>query len=443
MGNIYVYIGILLFILSVLSFVGYFLYRRYYNKHINNRLHHKSNKKIRLYPDNYLKFICLPIFMLYILFWAIVGIYTIYETKYSPTSKYELEYELKEDNTYKVIGIGNLNSKDLVIPSSYKGRKVTSIGEFAFSYVKISSVYIPDSVTEIEYSVFMGCSELTSVRLSNNLTKIDFGVFNACTSLEQINIPSGVVSIGEFAFADCSSLAIVNMGDDITVIEDSAFSGCKKLVSFDFPLKLNRLGNYVFSYSGLINLVLPDTLTKLGTGVFKYCTELIDVKLGDGIKGIPEETFINCTKLKSVEFGKNITYVGDKAFYLCSNLADVLLNDSLKVIGEYAFYGCDDLETIDLIHVEKISSYAFSRCYVLSNINLGSNIKYLYKYAFEGCEVGSIYIPKSVIYIDFDCFISTKLNLIYYEGTVDEWELIEKENNKKEINIVFNYIDGV
>jgi len=442
MGNIYVYIGILLFVLTVLSFIGYFLYQRYYNKHINNRLNHKSNKKIKLYPDHYLKFICLPVFILFILFWAIVGIYTIYETEYSQTSKYELEYELKEDNTYKVIGIGNLNSKDLVIPSSYKGRKVTSIGEFAFSNVKISSVYIPDSVTELEYSVFMGCSELTNVRLSNNIKKINFGVFNACSSLEQINIPSSVVSIGEFAFADCSSLSIVNMGDDVTVIEDSAFSGCKNLVSFDFPLKLNRLGNYAFSYSGLINLVLPDTLTKLGTGVFQYCTELNDVKLGDGIKGIPEETFINCTKLKSVEFGKNITYVGNKAFYLCSNLVDVLFNNSLKVIGEYAFYGCDDLEKIEFINVEKISSYAFSRCYMLASVNLGGSIKYLYKYAFEGCEFVSIYIPKSVVYLDFDCFISTKLDFIYYEGTVEEWDLIEKEN-KREINIIFNYIDGV
>ncbi|MBR2480935.1 MAG: leucine-rich repeat protein, partial [Clostridia bacterium] len=60
-----------------------------------------------------------------------------------------LVFELKEDDTYKVTGYTG-EPTSIVIPSSYNGKAVTSIGEKAFYKCKsLTSIEIPSSVTSI------------------------------------------------------------------------------------------------------------------------------------------------------------------------------------------------------------------------------------------------------------------------------------------------------
>jgi hypothetical protein len=61
----------------------------------------------------------------------------------------KMEYVLVGE-TYQVKGIGNCTDTDIVIPSTYNGLPVTSIGEDAFTgRSSLTSVTIPDSVTII------------------------------------------------------------------------------------------------------------------------------------------------------------------------------------------------------------------------------------------------------------------------------------------------------
>ena len=94
-----------------------------------------------------------------------------------------LEYKLV-DNSYSVIGIGTYNQSDIVIPNTYNGLPVTSIGYEAFSHCDlITSVEIADSVTSIDYYAFSCCSSLTSIVIPDSVTNIDYRAFYGCNSL--------------------------------------------------------------------------------------------------------------------------------------------------------------------------------------------------------------------------------------------------------------------
>src|SRR5690242_2749344 len=61
---------------------------------------------------------------------------------------------------------------DVVIPASIDGYPVTSIGDGAFQGSSLTSVTIPNSVTNIGDNAFSECTGLTSVTIPNSVTSI-------------------------------------------------------------------------------------------------------------------------------------------------------------------------------------------------------------------------------------------------------------------------------
>ena len=107
---------------------------------------------------------------------------------------YSYGYQLwvsEDGESYAVSGIGSLTNAHVVIPSSYKGKPVTAIGDGAFENCQtIASVIVPEGVTSIGNRAFFDCIGLSSVIL-----------------------PEGVAHIGESAFAFCKTLVRRTPGD--------------------------------------------------------------------------------------------------------------------------------------------------------------------------------------------------------------------------------------
>ncbi len=84
------------------------------------------------------------------------------EGEEEPTGELDI-YFFEEEGICHVLGIGTYTGKDIVIPSEYNGSPVVSIGSGAFSGTDITSVFIPATVTTIEFGAFSDCDYLESV----------------------------------------------------------------------------------------------------------------------------------------------------------------------------------------------------------------------------------------------------------------------------------------
>ena len=373
-----------------------------------------------------------------------------------------LEYELSDDGTaYTVVGITDIEITNIVIPATYKGLPVTSIGSGAFSGCRsLTSVTIPDSVTSIGSWAFSGCSELTNITIPDSVTSIGSWAFEVCNRLTSITIPDSVTCIGEGAFEDCDSLTSITLpfvgaqkdgtedthfgyifgagsygsnGSYVpaslktvvitggTCIDESAFEGCSSLTSVTIPDSVTGIGDSAFrDCSGLTSVTIPAGVTSIGWSAFSGCSSLTSVTIPAGVTSIGEYAFNGCSGLTSVTIPAGVTSIGSGAFSGCSSLTSVTIPNSVTSIGEYAFYGCGGLTEVRItdlaawcaIEFDDIDAnplYYAHNLYLngelISELVIPDSVTSIGQYAFYNCSaLTSIAIPDSVTSIGRNAF---------------------------------------
>lgn len=172
---------------------------------------------------------------------------------------------------------------------------------------------------------FYGKSTLSSVMLPDCITEIGNRVFFACSSLAEIHLPDALKHIGYRALSQ-TALTDVVIPEGVQTLDYEVFQSCKSLVSVTFP----------------------ETVVSLGYGIFEYCSALTSVSLPESLLEIGRNAFHDCDALTEITIPGKITTLPEQIFYQSGNLAKVTLPAGLKHIGRYAFNQCSSLPEIDL-----------------------------------------------------------------------------------------------
>ena len=212
-----------------------------------------------------------------------------------------------------------------------------------FPYNKSDSYEIPDSVTSIGNWAFKNCSSLTNITIPNSVTSIGERAFSECANFTSITIPDSVTSIGEGAFSSCS-LTSITIPDSVTSISNETFSNCYKLTDIIIPNSVTSIGNRAFyACDNLTNITIPNSVTSIGFGAFRYCIRLANITISNSVTSIRDDTFYSCSSLTSIIIPDSVTSIGNKAFYGCTNLTSITIPKSVTSIGDYTFTDCNNL----------------------------------------------------------------------------------------------------
>ena len=147
------------------------------------------------------------------------------------------------------------------------------------------------------------------------LTKIADYAFNQWTNITKVVLPPTINSIGKNAFTGCTNLSQCTLSDNITTIGYEAFYGCSNL-SVNIPNRISSINSFAFRESKILEAILPETLTTMGSGVFYDCKSLTTALIPSTITAIPMNTFNGCYQLIDVKIKGNITEIGAYAFKL-------------------------------------------------------------------------------------------------------------------------------
>lgn len=173
------------------------------------------------------------------------------------------------------------NSKTFFyLPTTYTGAYtvpsgIQKIAAGAFYMCEsLTSLTIPNSVTELEVSAFAS-SSIKSISLPTSITRIPAAAFEECVRLESVVIPNSVTEIDEGAFNTCEKLTEVTLPSSLTELADRTFQECKSLATITLPSSLVKIGYYAFlECEALEEIVIPRKVKSIGSSAFNGCSAL-------------------------------------------------------------------------------------------------------------------------------------------------------------------------
>ena len=224
------------------------------------------------------------------------------------------------------------------------------IGKDAFSFSKISSVQLPNSIKTIEASAF-SYTTLSSISLGNSVESLGFEAFRM-SKFSSISLPNSLKVIGECAFCD-TYFSTIKLPDSLLSIGRNAFT------RDDNPIPL-------------ISIEIPDSVKEIG--VYAFANARLDtVKIGKSLKEIPFGAF-RWNRLKSVTIPPNVTFIGASSFR-DNPLESLLLSDGITGIDSEAFYGTKLVSLSIPDSVRGIGGKAFANINTLKTVVLSENFE--------------------------------------------------------------------
>ena len=339
-----------------------------------------------------------------------------------------LLYEVSADGTYAQVTAYEGTSKKIVIADTYNGLPVKSIKQELFrGNEEITSVVIPDSVTEIGRFAFFNCGNLKKVSLGAGVASVGEYAFVRCKNLKgtvygnakylgngknpyrlllsavntersSYKVHKKTKIIMENAFAECSKMTSFTIPDSVAVIGRGALNACSSLEELTIPFigeKLNAVRQYplghIFGYvkyEGAMEVMQYsyDTSTRRGDNKI-YCipNSLKKVVVTGGT--VYERAFENCSNLKSVRLPEGVTELREGTFLGCSSLTDFIIPSGITAIGDRAFSGCCSLANLTIPEkVTTIGYLAFGNCSSLTEVVIPKAVVELRGGVFMGCK---------------------------------------------------------
>jgi len=265
---------------------------------------------------------------------------------------------------------------DATAQVTFKDSTILDLGVYTllqYNYYSkyIGDIVIPSKITygnqdfivkSINHHAFNGCSGLTSVTIPQSITQVGEGAFCGCKGLTFVNIPQSITKVGKSAFASCSGLTSITIPNSLTSIEDNVFDGCNSLASITIPNTVKTIGSKAFKGCGLTSITIPNSVTSIGDDAFCDCggMEKVYIEYIESWCGIDFGNYksnplfyakhlyllpinhmvIGGSEVKDLAIPNTVKSINHYAFSGCSGLTSVSIPNSVTSIGSWAFYGC-------------------------------------------------------------------------------------------------------
>lgn len=391
------------------------------------------------------------------------------------------DYEYKINNNQVIITKYTGREEHVITPTMIDNKPVVGIGHEAFVGIStLKTLTISEGVQFFEGTLAAQDLNLKQVNLPSTLCLGETegnvftgcnGLFNYCPELEKISVsednpylcqekgilytkdqksviccapktelgnlilPSTVTFINDDAFSYNETLTSIQIPDGVTHIGYWAFDNCINLENANIPRSLKFLGQYAFNQTRLQSLWIPKEVGGVGITGDRF-TSYFEAEPIQKITVEEGNTYYKVVDGALIHDNLILMYAGG------SKQKSYTLPDYITSVANYAFCRAENLETIILSNrLKEIPYGAFEGSSKLKEIKIPEGIGVIGGNAFWDCiNLQKVYFPQSLTKIEDSVFANVwSITDIYYAGSQEEWEKIQKGNSFDHFEPTYHY----
>ncbi len=213
------------------------------------------------------------------------------------------------------------------------------------------------------------------------------------------------------------------------VITEGMFRYCNNLVSVKMPNSVTEIEYDAFSVCpNLTDVVLPENLEILNDYIFSD-TPLKSVALPESLREIRGHAFGQMYELTSITIPDGVTEFGDRVFYRCSKLTEIKVSDNQPVLQfndgvlynkqmtKILWFPMSETEYSFPATVIEIGDGVFAETNI-NSLTLPEAMEIIPNAAFERSQLSSVVLPTNLIEIQDWAFYGTKLTAVTFPAGV-------------------------
>lgn len=245
------------------------------------------------------------------------------DERVNPASDFDCTAENGEVTITDYIG----TREHVLIPSEIGGFPVTALADKAFYEKHVTTVVVPDSVTEIGDLCFSGDNYLVSLTLPDGLAELSYGALESCYSLLDFDLPKGLKTIGEGALQSIFYLTHLTIPAGVTDIEQMNF-----LMMHGLEEVSVAEGSTSFTYDAENGLLMTADKARL-LHCFFHLAPQKEIILPEGMKTIDPFAFHYDVTVEKIVLPEGTETIGLLAFGICPKLTEIVIPASVTAIG--------------------------------------------------------------------------------------------------------------
>lgn len=218
-------------------------------------------------------------------------------------------------------------SEHVLIPDTIDGLPVTALGHRAFYEKTVTTVVVPDSVTEIGAACFSGDNYLVSLKLPDGLKRLPPASLESCMRLYDFDLPQSLEKIYSSVFEFNYYLTHLTLPSSLTEIEQLNFIGLYGLQSLTLAED-----NAAFKLDETNGLLMTADGTRL-LHCFSDISPAEEIILPEGVKIVDPFAFHYDYDVERIVLPEGVETIGAMAFAMCPNLAEIVIPASVTDIG--------------------------------------------------------------------------------------------------------------
>ena len=245
------------------------------------------------------------------------------DERVNPASDFDCTAENGEVTITDYIG----TREHVLIPSEIGGFPVTALADKAFYEKHVTTVVVPDSVTEIGDLCFSGDNYLLSLTLPDGLAELSYGALESCYSLMDFELPKGLKTIGAGALQAIFYLTHLTIPAGVTDIEQMNF-----LMMHGLEEVSVAEGSTSFTYDAENGLLMTADKARL-LHCFFHLAPQKEIILPEGMKTIDPFAFHYDVTVEKIVLPEGAETIGLLAFGICPKLTEIVIPQSVTAIG--------------------------------------------------------------------------------------------------------------